>query len=53
MGNPEGRAAFLAMLPRGWVARPEEIAEAKLSLASDTAAFVTGAVGGGDGGMAL
>jgi NAD(P)-dependent dehydrogenase (short-subunit alcohol dehydrogenase family) len=53
MGTPEGRAAFLAMLPMGRVGRPEEIAEAALWLCSDAASFVTGAVVSVDGGMAL
>jgi len=54
---PEQREAFeagmAAAIPLGRFGRPEEIAEAALFLASDTASFVTGVNLRIDGGMAL
>ena len=45
--------AFAAQVPLGRVARPEEIAEAVGFLASDGAAYITGAVLAVDGGLAM
>ena len=45
--------AFAAQVPLGRVARPEEIAEAVGFLASDGAAYITGAVLPVDGGLAM
>jgi 3-oxoacyl-[acyl-carrier protein] reductase len=44
---------FEAQVPLGRVARPEEIAEAVGFLASDGAAYVTGAVLAVDGGLSM
>jgi len=49
----ERRDAFEAQVPLGRVARPEEIAEAVGFLASDGAAYITGAVLPVDGGLAM
>ena len=49
----EHMRAFEAQVPLGRVARPEEIAEAIGFLASDGAAYITGAVLPVDGGLAM
>lgn len=49
----EQRRAYEAQVPLGRVARPEEIAEAVGFLASDGAAYITGAVLAVDGGLAM
>jgi NAD(P)-dependent dehydrogenase (short-subunit alcohol dehydrogenase family) len=51
--QPEVRAANQAAIPLGRVARPEEIAGAAMYLASDEAAFTTGATIVVDGGYTL
>jgi NAD(P)-dependent dehydrogenase (short-subunit alcohol dehydrogenase family) len=48
--NPEISAHLLASVPAGRFAEPEEIAQAVAFLASDEAAYVTGAVLTADGG---
>jgi len=48
--NPEMRDGILSRTPMGRMARPSEVAEAVLYLASDAAAFVTGVVLPVDGG---
>ncbi len=48
---PEGVASFTARAPLGRLGRPEEVAEACLFLASDRAAFITGANLVVDGGI--
>jgi 2-keto-3-deoxy-L-fuconate dehydrogenase len=49
----EARKAFIARQPMGRLARAEEIAPLVIYLASDEAAFVTGAVYSCDGGMTI
>jgi 3-oxoacyl-[acyl-carrier protein] reductase len=56
MGLPdtaENRAKFVATIPMGRLSEPEDIAEACVYLASDTAAFVTGVVLPVDGGRTV
>jgi 3-oxoacyl-[acyl-carrier protein] reductase len=48
--TPQNRAKFIATIPLGRLSRPRDIADACLYLASDEAAFVTGAVLEVDGG---
>ncbi len=49
----EGREAFMASIPMGRLARAEDVASAAVYLASDEAAFVTGAVLPVDGGRGI
>ena len=49
----EQRAAILAQVPMGRYARPEEVASAVRFLASDEAAYITGAVVPVDGGLGM
>ena len=49
----EARKAFIARQPMGRLAKAEEIAPLVVYLASDEAAFVTGAVYACDGGMTI
>jgi 3-oxoacyl-[acyl-carrier protein] reductase len=51
--TPENRAKFLAGIPMGRFSKPEDIANAALFLASDEAAFVTGACLEVDGGRCV
>ncbi len=48
----EGRAAFVSTIPLGRLAAPADVASAALYLASDEAAYITGAVLPVDGGIA-
>jgi len=50
-GTAENKAGLVGMVPLHRVGTPDEIAEAILFLASDKAAFVTGATLAADGGM--
>jgi 3-oxoacyl-[acyl-carrier protein] reductase len=53
-GLPEGRkAAILAAVPLGRYASPEEVASAAAFLASQDAAYITGAVIPVDGGLGM
>ena len=49
----EARKAFIARQPMGRLAKAEEIAPLVVYLASDEAAFVTGAIYSCDGGMTI
>ncbi len=52
--DPErARAAFIAGIPLGRLAQPEDIADAAVFLASDAARFLTGVVLPVDGGRAI
>ena len=51
--SDEQRAAITAQVPLGRYARPEEVAGAVVWLASDQAAYVTGAVVPVDGGLGM
>lgn len=51
--TPENRAAFLATIPMGRMSTPADVAAACLYLASDEAAFVTGACLEVDGGRCV
>jgi 3-oxoacyl-[acyl-carrier protein] reductase len=51
--TPENRAKFLAGIPMGRFSKPDDIANAALFLASDEAAFVTGACLEVDGGRCV
>ena len=51
--NPDAHAAFVARIPAGRAAQPEEIAAPALFLASDEAAFITGVALPVDGGGRL
>ncbi|MDP9138696.1 MAG: SDR family oxidoreductase [Pseudomonadota bacterium] len=52
-GEAKGMQALAALHPIGRYAKPEEIAGAALFLASDQAAFITGAILPVDGGMTM
>lgn len=49
----EGRAAFISTIPLGRLAAPSDVASAALYLASDEAAYITGAVLPVDGGRSI
>ena len=49
----EGRAAFVSTIPMGRLATPSDVASAAVFLASDEAAFITGAVIPVDGGRGI
>jgi len=49
----EQRAHMLAQIPAGRAARPEEVAKAACFLATDRAAYITGAVLPVDGGVGM
>jgi len=49
----KARAAFIARQPMGRLGRPEEVAQLAVYLASDEAAFTTGAIHIIDGGLTL
>jgi 3-oxoacyl-[acyl-carrier protein] reductase len=51
--TPERRQAFIATVPLGRLAQPQDIANAALYLASDEAAFITGSVLEVDGGRCV
>jgi len=51
--TPERRAAFEASIPLGRLARPRDVANAALYLASDEAEFITGVALEVDGGRAI
>jgi NAD(P)-dependent dehydrogenase (short-subunit alcohol dehydrogenase family) len=51
-GSEEAKDAFVAMIPRGTIGRPEEVAAAALFLASSDSSFVTGIELFVDGGVA-
>jgi 3-oxoacyl-[acyl-carrier protein] reductase len=51
--TPENRAKFLAGIPMGRFSKPQDVANATLFLASDEAAFVTGACLEVDGGRCV
>jgi len=48
-GNAERKAGLVSSVPLGRVGKPDEIANALVYLASDTAAFITGHVVSVDG----
>ncbi len=52
-GEASGMKVLAGLHPIGRYARPEEIAGAAVFLASDKAAFITGAVLPVDGGMTM
>ena len=47
------KKAYLASIPAGRLARPEEVAQVVRFVASDAAAYVTGAVIPVDGGLGM
>jgi 3-oxoacyl-[acyl-carrier protein] reductase len=51
--TPETRAKFIGSIPLGRFSTPRDIANAALFLASDEAAFITGAVLEVDGGRCV
>ena len=51
--TPENRAKFLGSIPMGRLCEPEDMANAALYLASDEAAFITGAILEVDGGRTI
>ena len=51
--TPENRKKFLATIPLGRFSKPEDVANAALYLASDEAAFITGACLEVDGGRSV
>jgi NAD(P)-dependent dehydrogenase (short-subunit alcohol dehydrogenase family) len=53
LARPENRQAKLGLIPMDRIGRPEDIAGAAVYLASDAAAYVTGATIVVDGGLTL
>ena len=53
LAHPENRQAKLGLIPMDRIGRPEDIAGAAVYLASDAAAYVTGATIVVDGGLTL
>jgi NAD(P)-dependent dehydrogenase (short-subunit alcohol dehydrogenase family) len=53
LARPENRAAKLGVIPMDRIGRPEDVAGAAVFLASDAAAYVTGATIVVDGGLTL
>jgi NAD(P)-dependent dehydrogenase (short-subunit alcohol dehydrogenase family) len=52
LGDPETRKQFEALIPRGEIGRPEELASVALFLASDDSSYVNGQLLNVDGGAA-
>jgi NAD(P)-dependent dehydrogenase (short-subunit alcohol dehydrogenase family) len=53
LAEPRSRAAKLDLIPMDRIGRPEDVAGAAVYLASDAAAYVTGATIVVDGGLTL
>ena len=51
--TPENRAKFIATIPLGRLARPADVANAALFLASDAAGFISGVEFPVDGGRTV